>query len=530
MNKLFSGAALFILTAIALPAKENPGKEKTEVIPLISEEVIQARLDGVRDPDASRVTSVRKVRSHRYVDDQTYARLKDEAFNSSSLPEGKLIPSIDDKKLQAAAAPIILRRFNGINFFNEPGFPPDTIVAAGPSHILEGTNSGMRLSSKQNTNVQTALTTAFFNRPNKFLFDPKVYFDRISNRFFAVILEFDDSPQTSFIHLAVSRSATPESLTSGWCRYQISGKTTGSAADFPGLGMNENWLAITANNFRFSDDFFDRSIIKVVNKSALVNNTNSCPAMRLFSYTNAEAFTIQPALHYTTNTLPGTPLFMVSTIFGNNDVYELWRIRGPAGARPTLTKTEVTGVSYSIPPNAKHKGGGVLLDTGDNRVLHAAFRNGSLWSTYSTGCSFGEPPNESCFRLAQIIPNTISGTMGFEASFGGGANKFFWMPSVAVNQNNDVVVAFQQSSPGMFLGTAFTGKRSNANRFEPFRIARPGGCNLSDVDGGGRNRTGDYTGAQTDPDNVSFWIGGEFPSTQNNRCEWNTVIAQVKYN
>jgi hypothetical protein len=530
MNKGFAYAVLLVITAVALPAKDGPRESKTEIIPLVSEEIIQPRIDGKPDPDASHVANVKRVRSHRYVDEITYARLKDEAYNASTSAPGSLIEYFDERKLQKAAAPVILKRFDGLNFFHDPGFPPDTVVAAGPNHLLQATNSGIRLSSKENANVLIALTTAFFNRPNKFLFDPKVYFDRISNRFFAVILEFDDSPQTSIIHLAVSRSATPESLTSGWCRYQISGKAPGSAADFPGLGMNENWLAITANNFRFSDDFFDRSIIKVVNKSALANNSNSCPAIKIFSYSNKDAFTIQPAFHYTPNTLSGTPLFMVSTIFGVNHVYELWRVRGPVGAKPTLTKTLVTGTSYSIPPNARHKNGGVLFDTGDNRMLQSAFRNGSIWSSFSTGCSFGAPPNESCFRLVEIIPNATSGNVGFEGSFGGGVNRFFWMPSVAVNQNNDIVVAFQQSSPGIFLGTAFSGKRANLNRFEPFRVARPGGCNLSDVDGGGRNRTGDYTGAHTDPDNVSFWIGGEFSSVQNSRCEWNTVVARVRYN
>ena len=530
MKKQFIFVVLLLTTAVALPAKQDLSKIKTEIIPVISEELIQPRVDGEPDPDASRITNIKRVRSHRYVDEMTYARLKDEAYNKTGLLQGSLVNYFDEKKLQAAAAPIVLKRFAGLNFFHDPGFPPDTVVAAGPNHLLEATNSGLRLSSKENTNVQIALSTAFFNRPNKFLFDPKVYFDRISNRFFAVILEFDDSPQTSIIHLAVSRSATPESLTSGWCRYQISGKAPGSAADFPGLGMNENWLAITANNFRFSDNFFDRTIIKVVNKSTLVNNTNSCPAMRVFSYANKDAFTVQPAFHYSNSTLSGAPLFLVSTIFGNNNTYELWRVRGPVGAKPTLTKTLVTGTSYSIPPNAKHKNSGVFFDTGDNRMLQSAFRNGSIWSTFSTGCSFGDPPNESCFRLVEIIPNETSGTIGFEGSFGAGINRFFWMPSVAVNQNNDVVVVFQQSNPGIFLGTAFTGKRANQNRFDPFRVARPGGCNLSDVDDGGRNRTGDYTGAHTDPDNVSFWIGGEFPSIQNNRCEWNTVVARVKYN
>ncbi|HSE40172.1 MAG TPA: hypothetical protein VLH08_05355 [Acidobacteriota bacterium] len=530
MKKRLTAALFLLATAAFLPAIENQRKEKTETIPLISEEIIEPHKEGVPDPDANRVSNVKRVRSHRYVDEITYARLKDEAYNSLTLPQGRFIPYLDKRKLQASAAPIVLKRFDGLNFFHDPGFPPDTIVAAGPNHLLQATNSGIRLSSKENTNVQILLTTAFFNRPNKFLFDPKVYFDRISNRFFALILEFDDSPQTSIIHLAVSRSAAPQSLSSGWCRYQINGKAGATAADFPGLGMNENWLAVTANNFRFSDDFFDRSIIKVVNKSALVNNTSSCPSIRIFSYSNPDSFTIQPSLHYTTNTLSGTPLFLVSTIFGNNNEYELWRVKGPMNAKPTLTKTIVRGANYSIPPNAKHKGSGVLFDTGDNRMLHSVFRNGSLWNTFSTGCSFGATPNESCMHVVQIIPTESSGTIGFDGAFGGGANRFFWMPSIAVNQNNDLVMAFQQSSPGIFLGTAFTGKRSNLNRFEPFRVARPGGCNLSDVDEGGRNRTGDYTGAHTDSDDISFWIGGEFPSIQNNRCEWNTVIARVRYN
>lgn len=529
MKKIVVCGILLLTWGFSLLAK-NEKQGEVQIIPLLSEEEIQPCCTAGRpDPDADRITKIKRVPPHRYVDDLTMNRLKEEAFTMPGQVRGIPISFFDDTKLQAAAPPVV-KRFDGLNFFNDPGFPPDTIVAAGPSHVLEATNSGLRLSSKDNTNVQVATTPEFFARPNKFLFDPKVYFDRISNRFFAIILEFDTSPRTSIIHLAISRSPTPSSLSSGWCRYRFSGLASGTAADFPGLGMNENWLAVTSNNFRFSDDEFDRSLIKVVNKSVLVNNTNSCPAIRVFSYSNAESFTIQPALHYIASNLSGNPLFMVSTVFGTSNVYELWRIKGPVGSRPTLTKTNVTGQTYSIPPNAKHKGTGVLYDTGDNRMLHVAFRNGSLWSSFSTGCSFGVPPNESCLRAVQIVPNELSGITGFEGSFGGGANRFFWMPAIAVNQSNDIVVAFQQSSPGLFLGTAYTGKRAAASRFEPFRVARPGQCNLSDVDDSGRNRTGDYTGAQADPVDTSFWIAGEFPSAFSGRCEWNTVIARVKYN
>jgi hypothetical protein len=529
MKKVFICAILLIIGGFAWPVK-NERKSDERVIPLVSEEEIQpCCMNGKRDADANRISSVKRVPPNRYVDDITMRRLKEDAYSRPTSIRGTAISFFDDRKLQAAAPPLI-RRFDGLNFLNDPGFPPDTIISAGPSHIIEMTNSGIRLSSKENSNIQTQKVTEFFERPNKFLFDPKVYFDKISNRFFAVILEFDTSPKTSRFHLAISRTPTPSNLTTDWCRYRISGISGDSAADFPGIGMNENWMALTANNFRFSDDMFSKVLIKVINKSVLVNNTNSCPAIKVFSFTNPNSFTVQPALHYSATNLPGNPLFMVSTIFGPNNRYELWRIKGAVGSKPSLTKTNVTGLSYSIPPNAKHKGEAELFDTSDNRMLQVAFRNGSLWSSFTTGCSFGELPNESCVRVVQIIPNESSGATGFEASIGGGANRFFWMPGIAVNQSNDVVITFQRSSPGLFLGTAYTGKRNNASKFEPFRVAKAGQCNLKDVDDSGRNRTGDYTGAQADPVDSSFWIAGEYPSLFNGRCEWNTVIARVKYN
>jgi hypothetical protein len=526
MKKIFFCAVLLIIGGFAWPVKNEPDER---IIPLISEEEIQpCCMRGQRDADADRITSVKRVPPNRYVDDITMRRLKEEASSTPTSIRGTAISFFDDRKLQAAAPPVI-RRFDGLNFFNDPGFPPDTIISAGPSHIIEMTNSGIRLSLKDNSNIQTQKVTEFFERPNKFLFDPKVYFDKISNRFFAVILEFDTSPKTSTFHFAISRTPTPSNLTTDWCRYRINGISGDSAADFPGIGMNENWMALTANNFGFNDDMFSKVLIKVINKSVLVNNTNSCPAIKVFSFTNPNSFTVQPALHYSATNLPGNPLFMVSTIFGANNQYELWRVKGAVGSKPTLTKTNVASLGYNIPPNAKHRGEAELFDTSDNRMLQVAFRNGSLWSSFTTGCSFGEPPNESCVRVVQIIPNESSGVTGFEASIGGGANRFFWMPGIAVNQSNDVVITFQQSSPGLFLGTAYTGKRNNASKFEPFRVAKAGQCNLKDVDDSGRNRTGDYTGAQADPVDSSFWIAGEYPSLFGGRCEWNTVIARVKY-
>ncbi len=136
-------------------------------------------------------------------------------------------------------------------------------MAAGPNEVLEATNSALRLSSRANKDVQTQNLNDHFgvkalsgqrggiSASKGFLFDPKVYYNRLSKRFFVVALSQTESPNTGFIYLSVSRSSSVVSLSNGWCNYRIRSKRSNAWADYPGLGMNERWVAISGNNFKF---------------------------------------------------------------------------------------------------------------------------------------------------------------------------------------------------------------------------------------------------------------------------------------
>src|SRR6185295_9859744 len=129
MKKAFICAILLIIGGFAWPLK-NEKKSDERIIPLISEEEIQpCCMNGQRDADADRITSVKRVPPNRYVDDITMNRLKEEAYSTPTSIRGSAISFFDDRKLQAAAPPVI-KRFDGLNFFNDPGFPPDTIISA----------------------------------------------------------------------------------------------------------------------------------------------------------------------------------------------------------------------------------------------------------------------------------------------------------------------------------------------------------------------------------------------------------------
>lgn len=495
---------------------------------------------AILEPDcqscrASEIEALPEVRTHRqgkFYDEKTFREMKEHARYNPSAPAGIEV-SLWKESGPLPAAPPLRSGFDGLNMRTALNFfPPDTQIAVGPNHVLQATNGGIRLSSKTNTNVSIVSLNTFFQKQGAFLFDPKLFFDPLSGRFFVAVLEFNDSPQTSLIRFAVSQSSNPASLTSGWCRYSYSGKVEGTWADYPSLGMNEKWMAIHTNNFKFSDNTYARSIVKVADKTKLVNNATSCPKLKLFSFGfpfpgAGISGTIQFAQTITSTALPGTPLFAVSTLGGDAAIYDFWRVSGTGN--PTMTKVRLTSRPYTTPPDAKHKSTGQEYETDTPRTLHAVARNDVVTFTFTTGCNFGSLPNESCFRIAQIAANSTGAGITFEGDFGGGANKFFWMPAVVVNGSGDLAVVFQQSSPSLFVGTAYTGKKSAATTMEPFKILQNGKCNLIQSDGS-RNRTGDYAGAALDPaDNRSFWLSAEYSTNMSGACVWSTRIGKASY-
>lgn len=525
-SKILFAVAILVLAFVPYSGSDPSSSKTFANINADSYEEISACCDRP-EPKLISPTKQRTPNEGKLVSEEDYAAMKRRAEVDPIVPRGVEVLAAEEMP-SLPSAPPILNTFDGSNATESIFIPPDTIIGAGPNQILQGTNNVLRLSSRTNSNVQTIALDVFYKQNGKFIFDPKIYFDRLSNRFFVAAVEFNDAPQASFIHLAVPQTSDPQSLTTGWCRYKISTKSQGSWGDYPTIGMNSKWMAISTNNFTFNNNSYKKVLIKVIDKQGLVQNAASCPKAKVTTFSNAQSFTIHPAQHYTDSSLSGNPLYFISTVFDFvQNTYELWRVTG--GTRPSLSRLDVTGQNYTLPPTAKHKGAGPNFDTGDTRVLQAAFRNGALWAVFTTGCSFGAPPNESCLRIARIIPTESSASITFEATQGGGVNKFFWMPGVAVNDQNDLALVFQQAGNSQFLGTAFSGKKSASANLDSFKLLKKGNCALVDFDGT-RNRTGDYVGVQTDPlDNQGFWISGEYAKRFGAGCGWATTIARVKY-
>ncbi len=430
--------------------------------------------------------------------------------------------------------------------------PPDVGVARSPERVLEAVNAALRLFDTNGTVRVTRTTAAFFHTPLNpvtdppGVFDPKVFYDRNSSRFFIVVLEsvVNGDPQRLF--LAVSRSPNPTGLDAAqWCRYSMEARTDITTADktfadYPSLGVGRDVVMVTTNQFvangpRQSNGY---PLLRLFAKAALVNNVSgNCPNLpnaAIFrplaraEFKPANAQTLQPVQHYTLpSATGGTSGYLVSSKPPPAKGYRIWRVRDGATTSPRLEMTEVLGQRmYTEPPDAPPPAG-ISLDTGDTRIVQAAGVGDSIWAVQTTGCQSSPGINKSCFRGLRF--NATPTTAGFQAPLAEQAivglpnNGFLWMPAIAVTNGGRIGLALHLASTDIQHSSGWLTSLSVSSTFSPLTLLRPGTCPR----GGFGNKTGDYSGAQADPDGLSLWLAGENFGTVGSSCNWQTGIVRV---
>lgn len=482
-------------------------------------------------------------------------QMKDEARRRTDLPVASTLGPASPLP-QTRARPGIVSQFPGIDRSEAGGFfPPDTSLAVGPGHVLQAVNTGARLSTREREEVEGANLFEFFGVPvTNLVSDPKVHFDPFTGRFFMVVLEISFGDNDAYLHLALSKSATPPSLgAEDWCNYRFRTVRRQGFGDYPGLGMNERWLAVSLNNFGFSGGFVGSRLF-VIDKSKVTGELTGCPSFKLYTFNVDEdksgnlVFNPQPAQHYDETGEPDTPLFAATSHFdgsvGGGSAYAIWRIAGKR-KKPTLSHEIVEAEAYFLPPNAAQPGN-IEADSGDHRIMQqATYRDGQLWLAHSTACLVkGSSSTLSCVRVTRVRPLAAGGpVIDFQATLGR-ANEYLFWPGVIVTADGDVVVASLRSGEERFLETSVFGLRRGALRFEEIRAApkfgkprttEPGDCTPVSAsrtpDGRLIARSGDYLGLALDLSTDEIWVSGEHGKTGRfgAGCIWGTEVVRIRF-
>jgi hypothetical protein len=491
---------------------------------------------------------------HIPVDRATFRALKAEARATPSAEPADAILGIPTRP-EPLPGPTFDRAapgsFAGLDYFSASSASavPDPTLAKGPRRLLAAANSALRLMAPDGSGPQTVDLDAFFGAPpGTFIYSPRAFFDRnaANQRFYVVASEPHlgvPSQPESYLHLAVSRSDNPADLgPESWCRYRIDARSdvgTGDLgwADHSNLGLGADTLLVSTNQYRFSDNAFAWAYVRALDKLALADNALRCPAVDVSTFVPAttlgdwSVFNLQPVQHMTSPSSArgaSNPAYLVSHRYVSSNLYRVWRVRNLASGSPLLDSVEVGGsFTYSFPPDAPQAGTSSELDTGDTRIQQAAGLADALWAAHGTGCAVGGGDNEACVRVVRILVGQDPGgklgaRLAFETTFAGGEGVFFWWPGIAVNEAEEVAVAFESSSARTFLSAWYSLRDPASPGFAAATPIAHGTCPL----GGG---SGDYVGAQTDPaDFTRFWLAGERHTVVDGFCTWQTWIVAVK--
>ncbi len=374
--------------------------------------------------------------------------------------------------------------------------PPDPDTAIGPRHVVVGVNQQVTIYSRLGKKLaQMTLATWFSSVCSACsMFDPRIAYDPQEGHWIITALHQTSTPAVSQVLLSVSQTSN---AMGSWWVWSLDGTftfTDNTWADYEDVGFDgilstastSGAIYITTNQFSFATGAFRTSTLYILPKSALYSGGAST-YWRVSNWPNADssqAATLRAAKTY------GTPTaeFLINSRNSGNYV-TLWNVLPtypPTPVNATRQATIMTG-SYSIPPHAPQSGCANLLDTGDNRMYNAVWRNDRIYAAFAQASGSGL---EAIFHYLKI--NTTTNTAEIDATFGAPGVYYFY-PAITVDNANNIFLTFARSATTEFAGVRYTGHRAGSPSAEASTELRAGTQCITG------QRWGDYFGAAADP-------------------------------
>lgn len=529
IRRLSVALALVVTFALAggwasLPARAGGGGTVAIPVSVSATGEFEVERVAVIDPrllPAPILTAHRGSRPLRVADPAAYLQMK------SALESGAIVPGLPSLlSTPSTTTPNVGISFSGLASAVSCGGcePPDTQVAAGPSHVFEVDNVRGQIFDKSGNPMASFDLNTFFNlSTNLFTSDPRIRFDTISGRWFVTLLSLDGSElntsHNGFINIAVSTDSDP---THAFNVYQI--ETPLSLPDQPALGFSDDKVVTSANAFACTTNCnvggFQGNLVFVWNKAQLLAGALSVAVDSFGPPADGTGSIIQPVKSRTST----STLFMASANGSNLDIWTLDGVPGVGGGTmPTIASAAIN--SLSLPPRAKQKDSQESPDTGDTRIQDAVFRDGQLWASADTGCvPAGDSMLRSCMRFIQVTTSNLSVAQDFDF---GTSGSYYYYPSIDLDVDDNLLTAFTRSSTTEFPSAYIDARRSTdpVDTLGTPVLFQAGVTSYSSTNN--PPRWGDYSGAGIDPaDETSVWVAAEY-TTSGANVNWGTSIAKA---
>jgi hypothetical protein len=320
-------------------------------------------------------------------------------------------------------------------------FPPDSNGAIGGGYLVAPVNATFNVYNRKGTAVLNVDLTAFFGAPVQ-TFDPRVVYDPTWKRWVVAAAEFATSTTGGCFDLAISRTSNP---TGSYWIYHLCALAAGSIWDYPMLGMNQDAVLFTGNNFDASNVYHGALMISMA-KAVLYNGGGF--SIPIFGFPTTTGTLTPPIVRDS-----GVPFFLARDADGLH--LDLYKENNPSNAfyANVGPVVQIAASGLSVPASAPQPGTSEVLDTLDGRFQSPSSQYGnSLWNVHATG-----------FPVAYYYQiDTNANSITTSGSFYLSPSSYDFNPSVAVNTNNDAIFTWSATDPANNLNAQvrFTGRQS----------------------------------------------------------------------
>jgi hypothetical protein len=420
--------------------------------------------------------------------------------------------------------------------------PPDTWGAVGPAKLMSIHNNNVKIQTRAGVQLSLVSLATFWSPivPVGTVFDPKVVYDQYNARWIAVSLS-DPGLMTSALLVAISNTDDPSGA---WTQYlylmaaNIQGNNCW--ADYPGIGFNKNWVAISVNMFTIAGGMFQETRILTINYPELLVMKLPFPTTTLFM--GIADFTVQPCITYSAtqeilyapNSIWGMAAYRLNFINGTPSapIYNM----GGMMIHPFLGGW-VGYIGDQLPQIPEPGTGSVAyIDGDDDRINNAVFRGEHIYYSQTVGL----PSPSMTHTAAQwVVLDTAANYIQGGRIEDPQATKYngkpwYAYPSINVNGYGDILVGFSQFSSAQTAasGYCYKDRTDLMGTMRDPMIFKAGQAFYWKTFGASRNRWGDYSFVQTDPsDNYNFWTIQEYAAPKvgvgDGSGRWGTWWAKV---
>jgi hypothetical protein len=304
------------------------------------------------------------------------------------------------------------------------------------------TNSKISVFSKAGAPLADTKLATFFGYTTQALFDPRIHYDQVADRWFAMAEAFPESPTVQIMKVAVSNTSD---ATGGWCVFtaDVDFFNNDDFFDYPQMGNLQDSLVFTANIFPAAGGYAGSTVF-------------GWPKPYLY-HCKGFSFNIFTALDGTTtpsNAVDASPRNqMITQTFPPVASVERKQFNYPGNLNySTILSSVMPVAAYDVPPNAPQAGSGILIDTLDGRFVNENTQYGDhLWATHTTNDFGFATPRYYDFDTAGAGVDTIK---QFGRYFASGTS-YDWNASISAHTDGRAYVNWSNTDstfPRMSVG------------------------------------------------------------------------------